>query len=227
MTQRTRYKKSEVSREQVLQAAIDTLASKGYAHTSVGDIAERAGMSKGSVHYHFESKDDLLAHVLHVCIARIGKPVREAWEKPGISATERIAAAIGCLRETRESLKPELRVLVDLMAQAVHDEQLRAPIAVAMRQEREQLLEALRASIEELGMVPVVAPDLILRLLMALLDGLVLHRLFDPPTAEESDALDVALTHIARGLFAASSGEFAVNALPTPLPLSGHPGLRG
>lgn len=220
MAARTRYKKSEVSREHVLQAAIDTLAAKGYAHTSVGDIAERAGMSKGSVHYHFESKDDLIAHVLHACIARIGAPVRAAWERPGVSSTERIAGAIGSLRETRESLAPELRVLVDLMAQAVHDDHLRGPIAAAMRQEREALLEALRESIAELGMVPVVPPELILRLLMAMLDGLVLHRLFDPPTPEESDGIDLALTHIARGLFAATSGEF------TPLPLGESPGLR-
>ena len=94
MGTRTRYKKSEVSREQVLQAAIDTLAAKGYAHTSVGDIAERAGMSKGSVLYHFESKDDLITHVLHACIVRIGAPVRAAWERPGVSSTERIAGAI-------------------------------------------------------------------------------------------------------------------------------------
>jgi AcrR family transcriptional regulator len=208
----------------VLQAAVETLASKGFAHTSVSDIAERAGMSKGSVHYHFESKDDLLAHVLQACIARIGAPVRAAWEQPGISATERIAAAIGSLRETRESLRPELRVLVDLMAQAVHDEKLRVPIASAMRQERVQLLVALRASMGELGMVPVVAPELILRLLTALLDGLVLHRLFDPPSAEESDALDAALTHIAHGLFAASaSGESSAPAPPLP---SSRPGLR-
>ncbi len=205
MAQRTRYKKSAESREHVLEAAIATLADKGYAHTSVGDIAERAGMSKGSVHYHFESKDDLLAHVLHVCIARIGEPVRAAWDRPGVSSIERIAAAIGALRETRDDLGPEMRVLVNLMAQAVHDEQLRSPIATAMRQERETLHGALTDSLAELGVVPVVAPELILRLLMALLDGLVLHRLFDPPTPAESDAIDAALTEIARSLFATTT----------------------
>ena len=222
MTPKTRYKKSGVSREQVLQAAVDTLAAKGYARTSVGDIAERAGMSKGSVHYHFESKDDLLTHVLHHCLERIGAPVRAAWEQRAVTSTERIAGAIGALRQTRDDLGPEMRVIIDLMAQAVHDEQLRGPIAAAMQREREALLEALRESLGELGMVPLVAPDLILRLLMAMLDGFVLHRLFDPPTPEESDALDAALTHIARGLFAATTGEFA-----TPMPLSADlPRLR-
>lgn len=213
---RTRYKKSEVSREQVLQAAIDCLATKGFAHTSVGDIAERAGMSKGSVHYHFESKDDLLTHVLHHCLERIGTPVRAAWEQKALSSTERIAGAISALRQTREDMGPEMRVVIDLMAQAVHDEQLRVPIAAAMQREREALLEALRESLHELGMTPLVAPELILRLLMAMLDGFVLHRLFDPPTPEESDALDAALTHIARGLFAATGPEFFMPETDAP-----------
>ena len=207
MAPRTRYKKSEASREHVLQAAIDTLAAKGYARTSVGDIAERAAMSKGSVHYHFESKEDLVTHVLHTCLARIGRPVHLAWEEPGGSSTTRIAGAVAALRKTRDDMGPEMRVLIDLMAQAVHDESLRAPIAAAMKAEREALHVALQDSLQELGLVPVVAPDLILRLLMALLDGFVLHRLFDPPTPEESDALDEALTHLARGLFAATAAQ--------------------
>jgi AcrR family transcriptional regulator len=61
------YKKSEVSRRQVLEAAVKALAKRGYAKTSVSDIAHAAGMSKGAVHYHFESKDDLIARVLEHC----------------------------------------------------------------------------------------------------------------------------------------------------------------
>ncbi|MFW6031642.1 MAG: TetR family transcriptional regulator, partial [Myxococcota bacterium] len=45
-----RYKKSEISSAQIVQAAIRVLARQGYARTSLMDIAREAGMSKGAVH---------------------------------------------------------------------------------------------------------------------------------------------------------------------------------
>src|SRR4029079_16342852 len=56
-TKRTGYRKSEDSRRLVLDAAIATLAQRGLASTSIQDIADAAGLSKGANQSHFESKD--------------------------------------------------------------------------------------------------------------------------------------------------------------------------
>ena len=83
MKQRGAYKKSEASRKQVLDAAIRELAERGYAHTSVSDIAAAAKMSKGAVHYHFESKDELLERVLDACCERIERRITTVFDEPG------------------------------------------------------------------------------------------------------------------------------------------------
>src|SRR4029077_895780 len=83
------YKKSETSRQQVLDAAIRTLAKRGFANTSVSDIADAAGMSKGVVHYHFKNKDDLIGRVLVECNGRMSARIRAAWDEPG-QPTDRI-----------------------------------------------------------------------------------------------------------------------------------------
>jgi AcrR family transcriptional regulator len=44
----------------VLKAALDLFASQGYATTSVQQIVEAAGVTKGAMYHYFQSKDDLL-----------------------------------------------------------------------------------------------------------------------------------------------------------------------
>src|SRR5690349_24596825 len=109
------YKKSETSRRQVLEAAVRALAKSGYANTSVSDIARAAGMSKGAVHYHFESKDDLIAKVLEHCAMLARERSAVAFTAPG-QPTEKIQRVVQEMRMMRKEGVPELRVLADLAA---------------------------------------------------------------------------------------------------------------
>ena len=56
-------------RAQIVAAAIDTIAELGYARASLARIAERIGISRGLISYHFAGKDEL--------IKEIGLEVRE------------------------------------------------------------------------------------------------------------------------------------------------------
>lgn len=46
--------------EDVTRAAVELFATQGYANTSVQQIVEAAGVTKGAMYHYFESKDDLL-----------------------------------------------------------------------------------------------------------------------------------------------------------------------
>jgi len=46
--------------DDVTRAAVELFATQGYATTSVQQIVERAGVTKGAMYHYFESKDDLL-----------------------------------------------------------------------------------------------------------------------------------------------------------------------
>jgi AcrR family transcriptional regulator len=52
-------------RAQIAAAAIDTIAEVGYAGASFARIAERLGISRGLISYHFAGKDDLIKEVVH------------------------------------------------------------------------------------------------------------------------------------------------------------------
>ncbi len=51
-------------RQQLIEATIDTLALRGYASTTLTEVARTAGLSHGLVNFHFETKDKLLAETL-------------------------------------------------------------------------------------------------------------------------------------------------------------------
>lgn len=51
-------------RQQIVAAAIDTIAEVGYAQASLARIAACLGISKGVISYHFTGKDDLIAQVV-------------------------------------------------------------------------------------------------------------------------------------------------------------------
>ena len=51
-------------RQQIVGAAIDTIAEVGYGQASLARIAARIGISKGVISYHFAGKDDLIKQVV-------------------------------------------------------------------------------------------------------------------------------------------------------------------
>lgn len=53
----------QTRRDQIVQAAIATLADVGYAKTTFARIAERAGISPALISYHFAGKRELIAQI--------------------------------------------------------------------------------------------------------------------------------------------------------------------
>ncbi|WP_087025594.1 TetR/AcrR family transcriptional regulator [Thaumasiovibrio subtropicus] len=71
MTESKRVKKSAEERKQELvQAAMGLFFSRGYAETSVNDIIQSVGVSKGAFYHHFESKQAVLEALVDGMIAQ-------------------------------------------------------------------------------------------------------------------------------------------------------------
>ncbi|BCW05881.1 TetR/AcrR family transcriptional regulator [Arthrobacter sp. NtRootA1] len=50
--------------DNVIAAAISVMSDKGYASTSIQEVAERVGVLKGSLYHYFSSKEELLYRIL-------------------------------------------------------------------------------------------------------------------------------------------------------------------
>ena len=67
---RTERKKQELRRE-IIDAAFDCFAERGYHATGIADIAARLGIGHGTFYRYFENKRDIVGHVVDDLVARI------------------------------------------------------------------------------------------------------------------------------------------------------------
>jgi AcrR family transcriptional regulator len=66
--------RSERSRAHILDAALKLFAHRGYGATSVRDIAEAAGLSKGNVYHHFPDKEAIFRELLERYFQQMSQP---------------------------------------------------------------------------------------------------------------------------------------------------------
>lgn len=62
---------SEMTRENIVEAATMLFHKKGFFATSIADIAKSSGLTKGALYHHFKSKEDIFIHVI--------KSIKNAW----------------------------------------------------------------------------------------------------------------------------------------------------
>jgi AcrR family transcriptional regulator len=98
---------SEERRQQILDAATKVFSRKGFDDARMDDIAEQAGLSKGTLYWYFKSKADLV----YAIIDRIFQHgFQQAEALAGSDAT-----ASDCIRQFVEINLDEVRTMMHLM----------------------------------------------------------------------------------------------------------------
>ena len=79
----------------MIEATIESLASRGYAQTTMTDVAAASGVSHGLVNFHFETKEKLLTETLLYLAAEYRENWRDAMAgaAPSPAARGRACAA--------------------------------------------------------------------------------------------------------------------------------------
>jgi TetR/AcrR family acrAB operon transcriptional repressor len=103
-----RAQTSGESRRLLVSAAAELFAEQGFRKTTFADIAERSGISRGSIPWHFGNKDGLLEAVIEeLTVTRLNAP------PPTESATDNLDRVREFIRQ------PATRLLITLIAEAV------------------------------------------------------------------------------------------------------------
>ncbi|MCB0946914.1 MAG: TetR family transcriptional regulator, partial [Mycobacterium sp.] len=85
-----RQARAEATRHKIIDAAVDIFSEVGYASTGLGEIIERAEITKGALYYHFDSREALAAAIIE-------------------EATDRV---IGAFRDIAQSSTPALENMI-------------------------------------------------------------------------------------------------------------------
>jgi AcrR family transcriptional regulator len=133
-----RRARGDDTRGLILDAARDALAGDGYTKTTTRAIAERAGVQLSLVHYHFRTKQQLLAAVLSRENERLLERQRALYASPEPLATK-WKTACGYLREDLRT--GYVRILWELWAIGLAEEELAARWREAVAGWRDLLTE--------------------------------------------------------------------------------------
>ncbi len=87
---------AKTSRAEIIAAARDLIRDKGYAGTSMKDVAEQVGLLKGSLYSHFASKEELVPEVLGLTFDEIFSEMEPSgdWRADYEAALDRLIAML-------------------------------------------------------------------------------------------------------------------------------------
>ncbi|MGA5566673.1 TetR/AcrR family transcriptional regulator [Streptomyces platensis] len=114
-----REQTSHESSELILRAAAELFAAKGYRQTTFADVAERSGISRGSIPWHFGSKEGLLLAVLERSVDQIRAGLAE---EPAVGTEPaEVAAGFDRLMGGADALfaQPTTKLFVTLLVEAL------------------------------------------------------------------------------------------------------------
>jgi AcrR family transcriptional regulator len=72
-------RRGDETRERILDVALELFNEQGYERTSLREIAERLGVTKAALYYHFKSKEDILLE-LHLRLHAVGREALDRLE---------------------------------------------------------------------------------------------------------------------------------------------------
>lgn len=176
---RTREEKKAVTRRRLLDAASALVARQGALGTSLEEIAERAGLTKGAIYSNFDSKEDLLFALadeadlpvvdLHAVLQGDGS-VADNLEEVGRAVA----------RELSRASERTWQLAIEVMHFATRNPTARRKLAAAQRRDHKDggaAIERLAASRGETLPLPGEQLDVVMS---ALAWGLAQKRSIDP-----------------------------------------------
>jgi AcrR family transcriptional regulator len=130
-----------VRRGQIVEAAIAVVAEEGYSRASMARIAQRAGLSKGLLSYHFRNKEHLLEQALRTTFAAITTAIVDELDV-GAPAPQILRDAVQRLADYGIAHRQQLRAL-DQISRNLRDAEGRPLLTLADYDETYGRLELL------------------------------------------------------------------------------------
>ena len=161
------------TRAKLLEAARELIREKGYARTTLHEVAERAGMTSGAIYGNFKNRDELFTSLAEAYWA----PIRPKVKAGATFAEVMQALAAATLAALPDRQKAAVGRLTG-MAYTLTQDELRARVLDITSQSYAAGAAWLRSSIDERELP--MPPEHLVCVIHALTEGLVFQRLLTP-----------------------------------------------
>lgn len=145
---------SEERREQILNAASLVFARRGFHLSRMDDIASEAGVSKGTLYWYFEGKDDLIQSLLDRMLAQ-ELAQAETFLEMDLPAREKLDRLLNLVIEDVLRMKPLMPILFEFFGLMMRRNKIKQVLGGYYRSYLEALTPLIEAGIERGEFQPV------------------------------------------------------------------------
>ena len=184
------------ARQRILAAAVERIAGDGIDEVRIARIATDAGVSSALVHYHFATREALLAEALEYSYGAVGD-ARTNVEGPARSHAQRLAQMVDQCLPTRPELERDWILWVELWLRAVRHPELRPVAEELYARMRDWFAAEIRAGVAA-GEFARCDPDEVADRALALIDGFGIRTLIGDgamPLERARRSVGAALAH--------------------------------
>ncbi|ANN14567.1 TetR family transcriptional regulator [Amycolatopsis orientalis] len=185
----TREESREQTRQRLIAAAAELFAERGVNGTSVEQIAERAGFTRGAFYGNFDGKHELVVELLRRRTQREAEEVAALAEGVG-SFAEMMDRLRAWNVERAEHLEGWLILRTELALYALRNPGARPLVGEGEKSTRALLETSVKIELAARGAEPPAAPAFLALILHALEDGLLLQRFLSPEGTGDEDVVD-------------------------------------
>ena len=202
----------------LLDAAKQLVGERGYAGTSVRELAAAAGTNIAAVNYHFGSREKLLNQAVLEYFLEWSDRVTEVDVEPDAEPLAQLAARARPMIDDLPAAQPAFVVFLEALLQARRSPELHRQLAEHYSEQRRRAMQSIAASNSGRELPPRFQ-EVLASYILAVVDGLQLQALLDPeaiPTGEELALLYEGLAAAARATSTANPGTASPSHQPGP-----------
>jgi AcrR family transcriptional regulator len=184
----------------LLDAAKRLVGERGYAGTSVRELAAAAGTNIAAVNYHFGSREKLLNQAVLEYFLEWADRVAEVDVDPAAEPLAQLAARARQMIDGLPAAQPTFVVFLEALLQARRSPELHRQLAEHYAEQRRRAMQSITATTRGRDL-PSRFQEVLASYILAVIDGLQLQALLDPnaiPTGEELALLYEGLAASAR-----------------------------
>lgn len=104
-------KPTELTRQRIVEAALEVFAKKGYHEATMDEIASVSQVSKGGLYFHFPSKQDLFLALADAAANMLIGKMEQAMETSGLRRRQKMRLAVETAFQLLERHRPMARLV--------------------------------------------------------------------------------------------------------------------
>ena len=164
------------TKEHLMLAALETFYQKGIARTSLNEIAQAAGVTRGALYWHFKNKEDLFDAIFRRICDDIDAQMQQDLETLGRNSWECFRISLLKFFERLEHNHINYKFYSVLFLKCEHTPQNEAAIALVEKykmQWHEKIERILNESIAQKALPSELDTDLAVIYIFSVVDGLI------------------------------------------------------